>query len=66
MQEALLAASLHWPREGVPASPRGWLLQTAERRLIDAWRSEGSRRRREELVAARADARHGYRPATTR
>jgi predicted RNA polymerase sigma factor len=51
VQEALLAASLHWPREGVPASPRGWLLQTAERRLIDAWRSEGSRRRREELVA---------------
>jgi predicted RNA polymerase sigma factor len=51
VQEALLAASLHWPREGVPASPRGWLLQTAERRLIDAWRSEGSRRRREEVVA---------------
>ena len=40
VQEALLAASVHWPRDGVPDSPRGWLLQTAERRLIDQWRSE--------------------------
>ncbi|HET9938449.1 MAG TPA: sigma factor, partial [Gaiella sp.] len=64
VQEALLAAAQHWPREGVPANPRAWLLQTAERRLVDVWRSEGSRRRREELVsrepprgevAARAD-----------
>jgi predicted RNA polymerase sigma factor len=38
---------LHWPQDGVPASPRGWLLQTAERRLIDQWRSDESRRRRE-------------------
>ncbi len=51
MQEALLAAAQTWPREGVPASPRAWLLQTAERRLIDHWRSEGSRRRREALAA---------------
>ena len=47
VQEALLAAAVHWPRDGVPASPRGWLLQTAERRLIDQWRSDRSRRRRE-------------------
>ena len=47
VQEALLAAALHWPRDGIPAEPRGWLVQTASRRLIDQWRSEHSRRSRE-------------------
>jgi RNA polymerase sigma factor (sigma-70 family) len=50
VQEALLAAALHWPREGVPSNPRGWLIQTAARRMIDQWRSEQSRREREALV----------------
>jgi RNA polymerase sigma factor (sigma-70 family) len=50
VQEALLAAALHWPRDGVPAKPRGWLIQTAERRMIDERRSEQSRRRRESLA----------------
>jgi RNA polymerase sigma factor (sigma-70 family) len=50
VQEALLAAAVHWPRDGVPESPRGWLLQTAERRLIDQWRSDRSRRGREGLA----------------
>ena len=50
VQEALLAAAVHWPRDGVPESPRGWLLQTAERRLIDQWRSDRSRRDREGLA----------------
>lgn len=31
VQEALLAAALHWPRDGVPAKPRAWLVQTAVR-----------------------------------
>ena len=26
VQEALLAAADHWPRDGVPADPRGWLI----------------------------------------
>ena len=43
VQEALLAAALHWPAEGVPDRPRGWLIQTATRRLIDQRRSERSR-----------------------
>ena len=64
VQEALLAASLHWPREGVPAA-RAVAATAAERRLIDAWRSEGSRRRREELVAARRRAARPP-PVTTR
>ena len=50
VQEALLAAALHWPRDGVPEKPRGWLIQTAERRMIDQWRSEQSRRAREGLA----------------
>ena len=29
VQEALIAAAAHWPRDGIPESPRGWLLQTA-------------------------------------
>ena len=53
VQEALLAAALHWPREGVPARPRGWLIQTAARRMIDQLRSERSRRARESLTFRR-------------
>jgi len=51
VQEALVAAAVHWPRDGVPESPRGWLIQTASRRLIDQWRSDRSRRDRESLAA---------------
>jgi RNA polymerase sigma factor (sigma-70 family) len=50
VQEALLAAAVHWPRDGVPDQPRGWLIQTATRRLIDQRRSEQSRRDRERLA----------------
>jgi predicted RNA polymerase sigma factor len=51
MQEALFAAALQWPKEGVPDDPRGWLLTVASRRLVDEWRSEAARRRREESQA---------------
>ena len=33
VQEALLAAAVQWPQEGIPANPRGWLLTVATRRL---------------------------------
>ncbi|MFG2192905.1 RNA polymerase sigma factor [Streptomyces sp. NPDC048639] len=52
VQEALLAASVQWPEEGVPANPRGWLIRVASRRLTDLLRSEEARRRREENAAA--------------
>ena len=45
VQEALLAAAVHWPKDGIPQQPRGWLIQTATRRLIDQRRNERSRRR---------------------
>ncbi len=51
VQEALIVATERWPRDGIPAEPRGWLLQTATRRLIDQWRSERSRRDRENLAS---------------
>ena len=35
VQEAVLAASVQWPEEGVPDNPRGWLMTVASRRLID-------------------------------
>jgi RNA polymerase sigma factor (sigma-70 family) len=47
VQEALLAAALQWPRQGLPDNPRTWLLTVASRRLVDVWRSEDARRRRE-------------------
>ncbi|MCW2501723.1 MAG: polymerase sigma-70 factor, subfamily [Actinomycetia bacterium] len=51
VQEALLAAALHWPGEGIPDNPRGWLVAAAIRRLVDQIRSEQARRRREGAVA---------------
>lgn len=51
VQEALFAAASHWPRDGIPARPLGWLIQTAARRMIDRRRSEESRRQRETLAS---------------
>jgi RNA polymerase sigma factor (sigma-70 family) len=51
VQEALFAASVQWPREGVPGNPRGWLIQVACRRMTDQIRSESARRRRETAAA---------------
>jgi RNA polymerase sigma factor (sigma-70 family) len=50
-QEALLAAAVKWPADGIPENPRGWLITVGSRRLMDQVRSEQSRRDREELVA---------------
>ena len=51
VQEALLAATQQWPEKGVPDNPRSWLVTVANRRLVDEWRSESARRRREENAA---------------
>ena len=52
VQEALLAAALQWPEQGIPENPRGWLITVAARRLADELRSDQARRRREERAAA--------------
>jgi RNA polymerase sigma factor (sigma-70 family) len=51
-QEALLRAATHWPTEGIPDNPRGWLVTVASHRLLDEFRSDQSRRRREDAVMA--------------
>jgi RNA polymerase sigma factor (sigma-70 family) len=50
VQEALLAAALQWPEEGVPENPRGWLIHVAARRMTDCLRADLARRRREAVV----------------
>jgi RNA polymerase sigma factor (sigma-70 family) len=55
VQEALIAAALQWPRDGLPDNPRGWLIQVASRRMTDHIRSEQARRRRETVAAAQVD-----------
>ncbi|GAA1004003.1 RNA polymerase sigma24 factor [Acrocarpospora pleiomorpha] len=52
VQEALLAAAVQWPRDGIPANPKGWLITVASRRRIELWREDSARRRREESAAA--------------
>jgi RNA polymerase sigma factor (sigma-70 family) len=56
VQEALLAAAVQWPAEGLPDNPAGWLVTVASRRLLDQVRSETARRRREQTVAAAVPA----------
>jgi RNA polymerase sigma factor (sigma-70 family) len=51
VQEAVLAAAVQWPAEGVPDNPRGWLVTVASRRLIDQIRSDHARRERESATA---------------
>lgn len=63
VQEALLAAAVQWPKDGVPESPDGWLVTVASRRLTDRIRSEAADRRREEAVAARTPADEWFAPA---
>jgi RNA polymerase sigma-70 factor (ECF subfamily) len=47
LHDAFAAAVERWPRDGVPARPRAWLVSTGRFRAVDALRRR-----------ARADARH--------
>ena len=38
LHEAFAAAVEQWPREGMPANPRAWLISTGRFRAIDAMR----------------------------
>jgi len=51
VQDAFTAALEHWPAEGIPPSPSGWILTTARRRAIDRKRSDASREARDALAA---------------
>ena len=52
LQDAIESAVVHWRRGGVPASPAGWLLQTARRKAIDRIRHDRS------FAAKQDDYRH--------
>jgi RNA polymerase sigma factor (sigma-70 family) len=54
VQESLLRAAQRWPVDGLPDRPRAWLIQVASRLVIDRWRSDQARRRRELEAAARS------------
>jgi predicted RNA polymerase sigma factor len=51
VQEALIAATVQWLRDGLPSNPLGWLVHVAQRRLVDQLRSDVARRNREAAVA---------------
>lgn len=53
LQEAMLAAATQWPADGYPENPRGWLIQVAQRRIVDTVRAEVARRNRETATALR-------------
>jgi RNA polymerase sigma factor (sigma-70 family) len=55
VQEALLIASAQWPKDGVPDSPRAWLIQVAARRVTDQLRSELARRKRETTLVVETE-----------
>jgi RNA polymerase sigma factor (sigma-70 family) len=63
VQEALLAAAVKWPDDGVPEHPRAWLVTVASRRLTDELRSEQARRRREDTAAVQVPADETVAPA---
>ncbi len=52
VQEALIAATTAWPRDGAPDDPLAWLIRVASRRLVDQYRSDDARRRREDLAVS--------------
>lgn len=70
LAEAFEAATRHWPRDGVPGNPPGWLLTAARRKVLDRLRAEAVHARREPVLVADAELRRRDReraadPATT-
>lgn len=63
VQEALLAALVQWPDQGLPQQPQSWLITVASRRLTDQWRSDAARERREAAVMAETLAADQLAPA---
>ncbi|WP_250008007.1 RNA polymerase sigma factor [Actinoplanes sp. M2I2] len=57
VQDAFVTAVLRWPRDGIPASPAGWIITTARNRALDRVRRERTRAEREsEAARAQWDA----------
>jgi RNA polymerase sigma factor (sigma-70 family) len=50
-QDALVAALQAWPESGVPDNPGAWLMATAKRRAVDAFRRSATFARKQEELA---------------
>ena len=51
VQDAFVEAMEHWPRDGVPANPGGWLATTARRKALDRLRRDKVGERKLALLA---------------
>ena len=52
VQDAFTKALVHWPRDGVPPSPAGWIITTARNRALDHLRREATRDARQSAAMA--------------
>jgi RNA polymerase sigma-70 factor (ECF subfamily) len=52
VQDAFVEALEHWPAEGVPPNPGGWLATTARRKAIDRLRRDSAGQQKLALLAA--------------
>ena len=62
-QDAVVAALLQWPQEGIPRNPGAWLMAVAKRRATDRLRREGRLAAKQAEIAldlAAHDARPGF------
>ncbi|MDT0305222.1 RNA polymerase sigma factor [Streptomonospora wellingtoniae] len=51
VQEAFAAALRHWPAQGLPPRPAGWIITTARNRAVDRLRSDALRTERHAQAA---------------
>ncbi len=51
VQDAIVSALEHWPRDGVPEAPAAWLLTVARRKGIDRMRREARYQRKLAILA---------------
>ena len=49
-QDAIISALQHWPQNGVPSSPRAWLITTAHRKALDFLKRGQNFRSKTELI----------------
>jgi len=64
LHEAFTAAVERWPKDGVPANPRAWLISTGRFKAIDALRRRARLEASQEAIAEQLD-RSSYEKALT-
>ena len=63
VQDAFVEAMEHWPRDGVPPNPGGWLATTARRKALDRLRRDKAGTEKMALLAAADGAPDAVEPA---